>query len=78
MAREGERGIISIFDQPPNCIDRIRCPAIEGLSRESVHILHKSLVGLVYLRRSIDNTKLCVDRSWMPYVSPISYCIDCA
>jgi hypothetical protein len=55
---------MAISDRPQNCIDRIRCPAIDGLSRETVHILHKSLVGLVYLRRSIEDTKLCVDRSW--------------
>lgn len=48
---------------PKNCIDQIRCPAIQGMPRETVHMLHDSLVGLVYLRRSIEHTQLHVDRS---------------
>jgi hypothetical protein len=33
------------------------------MPRETVHMLHDSLVGLVYLRRSIEHTQLHVDRS---------------
>jgi len=51
-------------DRPQNCIDGIRCPAIKGLPRETVHILHHSLVGLVCMQRSIEDVKLQVDRSW--------------
>src|SRR5262245_27991717 len=42
-------------DRPQNCIDGIRCPAIKGLPRETVHILHHSLVGLVCMQRSIED-----------------------
>jgi len=55
---------MGITDRPQNCNDRIRRPAIQGLSEETVHILHNSLVGLVYLRQSLEDAKLQVDRSY--------------
>jgi len=55
---------MGITDQPQNCNYPIRRPAIQGLCQETVHILHNSLVGLVYLRRSLEDAKLQVDRSY--------------
>ena len=54
---------MSSTDRPLDCVDRIRCPAIKGLPRETVHILHDSLVSLVHLQRSIEGARLQVDRS---------------
>ena len=56
--------VMGITNRRLSCIDRIRCPAIKGLSPDIVHMLHHSLVGLVHLQRSIEDAKLQVGLSW--------------
>ena len=41
---------------PDDCIGRIRFPSVKGLPSEIVMMLHKSLVQLVLLRRSLEMT----------------------
>lgn len=48
---------------PKERIDRVRCPRIEGLPHETIHMLHKSLVHIVNMRRSIETANLQRDRS---------------
>jgi len=48
---------MDMTDRPQNC------PAIQRLSKETVDVLHDSLAGLVYLRQSLEDAKLQVDRS---------------
>jgi hypothetical protein len=54
---------MDVVDRTNNAIDTIRCPVIEGLSSETVAMLHKSLVDIVHLRRSLERTRLQVTRS---------------
>ena len=42
--------------QPRDCVDRIRCPDINGLPSEVVILLHDSLVHIVRMRRGIEVT----------------------
>ena len=63
VAREVPGSVMGVIDRPQNYINRIRSPAIQGLPRVTVHILHHSLT-LVYLRQRVDDAKLQVDRSW--------------
>ena len=54
----GKSGVVAmrVADQPPdNCIDHLRCPAIDGLPPETVAMLHHSLVDIVRMRRSIES-----------------------
>jgi hypothetical protein len=37
-------------------IEDLRCPNIKGLPENVVHLLHRSLVEIVHLRGSIENT----------------------
>jgi len=48
---------------PHDCIDRIRCPAIEGLPTDTVIMLHNSRVHIVQLRRGIEATARQVQRA---------------
>jgi len=45
-------------------IDHIRCSAIQSLDKDTVHMLHQSLVHLVRMRRSIERAELQIGRSW--------------
>jgi hypothetical protein len=36
-------------------IDDVRCPDIKGLPDDIVHVLHNSFVGILRMRRSIEN-----------------------
>ena len=45
-------------------IDQIRCPVIRGLDKDTVDMLHTSLVQIVKMRRSIECAQLQVHRSW--------------
>jgi hypothetical protein len=44
-------------------IDQMRCPAIQGLDEDTVRLLHKSLVHIVRMRRSIERIRLQLLRS---------------
>jgi len=50
-------------EQPQNHIDRVRCPLIKGLSRDVVHTLHKSLVGIALMRMSSELAGIQIERS---------------
>ena len=54
---------MNIIERTQNRIDHIRCPVIEGLPTETVHMLHKSLVKIVQMRRSIEGAQLQIDHS---------------
>ena len=41
----------------------VRCPAINGLDDNIVHVLHHSMTTLVHLRRSLEVTDLQIKRS---------------
>ena len=49
--------------QRQNCIDRVRCPDIRGLSTATVILLHNSLVHIVRMRRSIEVTTSQLERA---------------
>src|SRR5262245_47309610 len=57
---DDDRGAVIVLanpdgtDQLKNRVDRIRCPAIEGLARDTVHMLHQSLVGIARMQMSIE------------------------
>ena len=53
---------MGVTNRPQNYINRIQSRACPE-PRVTVHMLHHSLT-LVYLRQSIDDAKLQVDRSW--------------
>jgi hypothetical protein len=54
-----------VVDRPArDCIDLIRCPVIKGLPTDTVEMLHKSMVEIVHLRRSIEFARIGVDHSW--------------
>ena len=58
--------MVSVMDPgewPKAFVDRIRCPRIKGLPPETIHLLHKSLVHIVNMRRSIERANLQRDRS---------------
>jgi len=44
-------------------LGRIRCPAIKGLPRDIVTMLHRSLVDLVLMRQSIRTVNIQLERS---------------
>jgi len=48
---------------PRNPVDRIRCPDIEGLSEDTVILLHNSLVHIVRMRRSIEAAERQLERA---------------
>jgi len=50
-------------EQRQYAIDRIRCPTIKGLPRDTVHILHKSLVDIVRMRMSVELAGVQLKRS---------------
>lgn len=54
---------MGVNGQPQNCIDDIRCPAIKGLPRETIVMLHKSLVSIAHMRLSIESVNFQVYRS---------------
>jgi hypothetical protein len=39
----------------------VRCPDINGLSADIVHMLHHSFVGILQMRRSIESADLAVE-----------------
>jgi len=49
--------------EPRRTIADIRCPAINGLDDNIVHVLHHSMTTLVHLRRSLEVTDLQIERS---------------
>lgn len=55
---------MGVIERTQHRIDHIRCPAIKGLDTDTVHMLHKCMVELVHMRRSIERTELQVHRSW--------------
>jgi hypothetical protein len=44
-------------------IQDVRCPATGGLPDDIVYMLHHSFVGVLQMRRSIENADLLVDAS---------------
>ena len=44
-------------------IDHICCPAIEGLPAETVHMLHRCMLEIVHMQRSVERTELQIGRS---------------
>lgn len=44
-------------------VEELRCPHIEGLPRDIVHLLHHSLTRLVFLRRSLEASDLQLGRA---------------
>jgi hypothetical protein len=56
-------GVMDPVEWPEDLIDHIRCPRIQGLPHETIHLLHKSLVHIVNMRRSIERANLQRDRS---------------
>ena len=59
----GKVWAMAVTRQPRNCVDRIRCPDIDGLPGEVVVLLHNSLVHIVRMRRGIEATGRQVQRS---------------
>jgi len=55
---------MNVVDRTQYRIDHMRCPAIQGLNSDTVHILHKSMVEIVHIRRSVERTRVQVGRSW--------------
>ena len=53
-----------VIERTQHRIDHMRCPAIGGLDSHTVHTLHKSMVHIDQLRRSIERTDLQLRRSW--------------
>jgi hypothetical protein len=49
--------------QPQNEFSNVRCPQIEGLAPEIVHMLHKSFVGIILMRKSIESAQMRIDAS---------------
>jgi phosphoribosylcarboxyaminoimidazole (NCAIR) mutase len=54
---------MNVVERTQNSIDSIRCPAIRGLDKDTVHMLHISLVQIVQMRRSIERAELQIRRS---------------
>lgn len=48
---------------PRKRIQDIRCPAINGVSEEVIHLLHHSVVDIVRMRRSIESADEAIARS---------------
>jgi hypothetical protein len=44
-------------------VENLRCPAIQGLSPDTVHILHKSMTQLVRLPRSLEAADIQIERA---------------
>lgn len=55
----GQNGMV----EPQHRVDRVRSPAIRGLTGDTVHMLHKSLVGIALMRISIELTGVQLKRS---------------
>jgi len=54
---------MNVIERTQHRIDHMRCPAIEGLDSDTVHMLHQSMVQIVQMRRSIERIELQVHRS---------------
>jgi len=54
---------MAVTRQRADCMDHIRGPAIERLPRDTVILLHNSLVHIVRLRRGIEVTDRQVQRA---------------
>jgi hypothetical protein len=54
---------MAITGNSKNCIDGIRCPAIKGLPTDIVTMLHKTMVHMVQMRRSIEATEVRLQSS---------------
>jgi len=54
---------MDITGQPQNYIDYIRVPVLKSLPRDIVIELHKTLVHLVKMRRSVEVADMHVQRS---------------
>ena len=48
---------------PQHSINDIRCPAIKGLRRDVVILLHKTMVGMTMMHLSIETAYIHIDRS---------------
>ena len=55
---------MNVIERSQSRIDQMRFPVIEGLPTETVHMLHRSVVHIVQMRRSIERTRLQVSHSW--------------
>lgn len=55
---------MNVLDRTQNSIDSIRCPTVRSLPPDAFAMLHKSLVQIVQMRRSIERVDLQVRRSW--------------
>jgi hypothetical protein len=52
----GRAGLGAVFDYPKQRkrIEDVRVPAVKGLPDDVYHLLHRSFVGIVRMRRSIE------------------------
>jgi len=46
--------VMSVSPRSQDCIDRLRCPDLRDLPRDTVILLHNSLVHIVRMRKSIE------------------------
>ena len=54
---------MNVMERTQHRINHVRCPVIQGLDRDTVHMLHQSLVEIVHMRRSIERAELQIGRS---------------
>jgi hypothetical protein len=69
---------MAVTRQVADCMERIRCPAIERLPRDTVILLHNSLVHIVRLRRGIEVTDRQAARKGSRLTIPYFYWQSCA
>ena len=54
---------MAIMRRPLNCVDPLQCPSIKGLPDDVIAQLHRSIVQLVQMRRSIEDADLNIRQS---------------